>query len=557
MSYLQQYVRQLKPRNESYTPPVSKVQNFLAEAKGQVLGNDEFYKYGGERARLFLKHIEDEVPFETVDGKTTTIKWINDSDKDKFEAAIGTEKAAFNSSLKSGNRFKPTFVTPKGDTLKVTDLVKTAAYGGKGGTGEPRGADWEDIITHHYNNVIGKLGHDKNATAKVKEKWENKDNIGQTIAENFVELIGKSAMTQYGAGKSKANLSDFWLNPAEGVVGGTDGTPKTDMYNKYYNISLKKAGGSQLASGGKGETLSTFYAALEHFSEDKRGDKVISGIMSAIEKNFKKLSTSFSKDQLEKISKSKEKQKELSDKDKAAFDQYITTEAFHKKLNKALDSELNKVTSNSEFKEWFIFEAMSGYKKFKKQQAVSSVCIEFNADTGSVSEFYKVTSDGKKGGLSGITSVSGDIKSVAGKAKIFAAWKSQAGNPYSSLRISNSYDPFNHNYDNTTLMGCIRKTIHEDKISQAFLIEETQQQLDEFKFIGRTFDKLKKMGKNAILWVKNLIGKILKAVSDALNKIKQMGEKMFSGLFKFLGIKPEVKASLPKNLNGFIYGMAD
>ena len=31
---LQQYVRQLKPRNEFYTPPVEKVQTFLAEGKG-------------------------------------------------------------------------------------------------------------------------------------------------------------------------------------------------------------------------------------------------------------------------------------------------------------------------------------------------------------------------------------------------------------------------------------------------------------------------------------------------------------------------------------------
>ena len=30
---LQQYVRQVKPRNESYIPPVDKVQSFLTEAK--------------------------------------------------------------------------------------------------------------------------------------------------------------------------------------------------------------------------------------------------------------------------------------------------------------------------------------------------------------------------------------------------------------------------------------------------------------------------------------------------------------------------------------------
>ena len=63
------------------------------------------------------------------------------------------------------------------------------------------------------------------------------------------------------------------------------------------------------------------------------------------------------------------------------------------------------------------------------------------------------------------------------------------------------------------------------------------------------------MGKNAILWAKNLITKIMKAIKNALNKIKQMGEKMFEGAIKFLGIKPDIKASLPSDLNGFIYGM--
>ena len=31
---LQQYIRQVKPRNESYTPPVDKVQNLLVEGTG-------------------------------------------------------------------------------------------------------------------------------------------------------------------------------------------------------------------------------------------------------------------------------------------------------------------------------------------------------------------------------------------------------------------------------------------------------------------------------------------------------------------------------------------
>jgi hypothetical protein len=217
-------------------------------------------------------------------------------------------------------------------------------------------------------------------------------------------------------------------------------------------------------------------------------------------------------------------------------------------------SELNNIPKAKEFKEWFVFEAMSGYSKFKEPLAVSSVCIEFSADNGKVTKFIEVTPGGKTGGLAGAPTISGGITKISGKVKFYAAWKSGGGNPYSVLRVSGDGKDFE--YDDTTLIGCVRKTIYEDKISQAFLTEETEQ-LDEFKFIGRTFDRLKRMGKNAILWAKNLITKIMKAIKDALNKIKKMGKKMFEGAIKFLGIKPDVKASLPSDLNGFIYGMAE
>ena len=102
-----------------------------------------------------------------------------------------------------------------------------------------------------------------------------------------------------------------------------------------------------------------------------------------------------------------------------------------------------------------------------------------------------------------------------------------------------------------TLRGCIRKTIAEDRISQAFLKEEVEE-LDEFRFIGRAFDRIKKMGKDAILWVKNLITKILKAVQQALDKIKKMGKKVFEGIFKFIGIEPTVRTSITGEIEGFV-----
>ena len=548
---LQKYVRQVKPRNESYIPNIEKIQNFLYEAR--EMNPKELAKYGGKRARTLQKAIKDGTPLETDKGEFS-LTWIDDSDKQKFDTAIGGEASDYGSSLKSGSRFKKVFKNEKGDEFTIKQLVKSDMFGGRGGSGEPSGADWEDIITHHYNLLIGSPGHDSNATKAVQEKWDDFDIIGEKIAQNFIKEIGKSGMTQYGAGKSKSNLSDFWKNPAEGIPGGTDGTPKTDMYNKNYQVSLKKAGGSQLASGSKGETLATFYAALQHLSLTSEGQEIMNNIMKAIQDNFEKLSTTKTKDEMDAISKDKRKQKGLSDKDQTALTGYITTDEFHKKFNKEMLSDLNSIPKSKEFKEWFVFEAMSGFSKFKEPLAISSVCMEFSADNGNITKFIEVTDGGKAAGLKGTPTISGGIKTISGKVKFYAAWKSGGGNPYSVLRVSGDDKDFE--YDDTTLIGCIRKTIYEDKISQAFLTEETGQ-LDEFRFIGRTFDRLKKMGKDAILWAKNLITKIMKAVKNALDKIKKMGKKMFEGAIKFLGIKPDVKASLPSDLNGFIYGMAN
>ena len=541
---LNRFVRQLNPIQEKNTNYVDRVQNLY---EVNYLNAPELAKYGGIRARTLDKAIQDGTPLETTKG-TFPLTWISDSDRKKFATAIGKDKEDYDAVLKSRSNFKPIFKNKDEEEFKIKDIVKNKMFGGEGSSGQPKGADWEDIITHHYNNLIGKPGHDPKATEAVKEKWDDFDDIGKKIAENFKGRGLTEPMIQYGAGKSKSNLSPFWQNPAEGVKGGTDGTPKTDMYTSNYQISLKKAGGSQLASGGQGETLATFYAALQHFSIDKSGAVVINEVMGAIKDNFKKLTTSYTKTDLEKISKDKKKQGKLAPTDKTALKQYITTEKFHKDFNKEITPKLDKITDAKKFKEWFIFEAMSGYSKFKEKRAVASVCMEFSADSGKVTKFIQVAPKGLTKGLSK-ASLSGEIKTIASGAKIYAAWKSSGGNPYSVLRVS-SYGE-DENFDEMTLRGCIRKTIHEDKISQAFLREEVGQ-LDEFKFIGRAFDRIKKMGKNAILWVKNLITKIMKAVTQALNKIKKMGKKIFEAIFKFVGLEATVGSTIPNEIKGFV-----
>ena len=538
--------RQLRPREHKSVNQQEKIQELFLYEK--AMDPNEFAKYGGKRANILLKAIDDNTPIETDSG-TFPLTWIDNSDRDKLKTAIGGDKEKYAVVFKSGTRFKPILKNEDGKEFTVKQIVKTAMFGGKGSSGEPSGADWEDIITHHYNVLIGKPGFDPSATKAVEEKWDDFDEIGQTIAKNFDKVLGGTGMVQYGAGKSSSNLSDFWRNPAKGVKGGTDGTPKTDMYTSNYQISLKKAGGSQLASGGQGETLSTFYAALQHFSTDKAGTTIINDTMKEIQDNFTKLTTSYSKGDLEKIARDKKKQGKLSDKDKTALEEFITTEEFHKKFNNEMIPKLNEISDAKEFKEWFIFEAMSGYSKFREKKAIASVCMEFNANNGSVTKFIEVTPKGRSAGISGAPQVSGKIKKVAGGAKLYASWKSSGGNPYSVLRVNSVGE--DDNYDEMTLRGCIRKTIAEDKISQALLKEEVEE-LDEFRFIGRAFDRIKKMGKDAILWVKNLITKILKAVQQALDKIKRMGKKVFEGIFNFIGIEPTVRTSIPGEIEGFV-----
>jgi len=74
----------------------------------------------------------------------------------------------------------------------------------------------------------------------------------------------------------------------------------------------------------------------------------------------------------------------------------------------------------------------------------------------------------------------------------------------------------------------------------------------------KTFAKLKSVGKNALNWLKNLIGKIMKKVKQTLDNIKKLGAKVFEALFEFLGIElKSAKASLPTDISGFVYGMTD
>jgi len=411
----------------------------------------------------------------------------------------------------------------------------------------PAGADWESIITDKYNE-FNKLTSDNAATNHAQQFYPTYEGVGLEIAKDLTNIIGKSAMIQYGADSS--GLSPFWTS-----YGGSNKTPKTDAYTKTHNISLKKKGGSQLMSAAKGEAIATFYAALEYMGADRGNKKEVDSIMGQIEEGFDKVATKMSKDALDKLSKDQEAQKNMSLEDKSALEKYLSVENFHKELNKEIKEHLN-FENNAKFMEYFTFEAMSGRKKFASTQPVASSCIEFDIDKGSISKFIPLTKDGKNTGLTDTPSVSTQVKSIAKQVKLYVAWKSSSGNPYSSFRagVEGKVQLAESAEVSYTFADIVRDTIRNDKFVRQHvsnLLEETIQ-LDEFEILRKAAQKIKKVAGQAVSFIKRIFGKIFKKTKAVIKQIAKIGKKAFSTLLKFFGVEVSTaRATIPKTVEQF------
>ena len=119
MSYLQKYVREVRPRNESYTPPVDKVQNFFESnlSKADVAKRDN--------KNVLQDIINNQTPLETEKGEVS-ISWIDNANK------IAFENDDFDTAFPSST---PVFITSKGDKIRITQITKTDTFGGGKGSG--------------------------------------------------------------------------------------------------------------------------------------------------------------------------------------------------------------------------------------------------------------------------------------------------------------------------------------------------------------------------------------------------------------------------------------
>jgi len=530
--------REVRNNRNTYQDPLEKIQTVMQEAYttpiSVVKDVKAFVKYADYTQKDLNKLIQ-YLKSLRLGPSTDLIPLVGDPSNGNFKIRHAKGDAALVKKIENWVK------------ENVPPLVKYMGFGQgspKIGTPDPKGADWESLITDKYNNLVG--GNDPEASQHAQTFYPDYDEAAEKVAKSFnKQLKMTTPMTQYGGGGGRSNLSAGWIDH-----GGTNGTPKTDMYTKQYNISLKKKGGSQLASGGKGETIATFYAALEYLGEDRSSAKEIDKIMSMIEKNFAKIKNrQLTAGTATKIIAGKKKV-DLTPKLKGDLELFSTTEAFHKELNAEITKNLN-FEKKPDFLKWYCFEAMSGYKKFSNTTSIASICVEFDAKTGAISKAIPVTSDGKASGLSGIPTASKEVQSISSKMKVFAAWKTGDGSPASVLRVFPETNSFK---------GIILNELYNDKVANKVMVDLHEEILqgDEFFLIENIFNKIKEFTPKAKNWLNNIYKKIVMKVKAALDNIKKLGAKLFEKLFEFFNIAIDaVKESFPKDLYGFVYGMVE
>ena len=212
--------------------------------------------------------------------------------------------------------------------LKAEDYEAAIVMGFHEITGQQLDVEGSGIGKKTYD-VIEANPDVKEAGVKIAKAVKSHFNLGdKTKAEQF--------------GRAKSVLTDFWKS-----YGGTDTTPKTDILIGDKRLSLK-IGDAQLMSGGKAESLATFYAAVEEVGEDIKKDK-----------NYK-----LTEDVINSFVTSTTAPSQIRPLIKSGENEIINkAEAAHKNAMKVLG---DLFANNRDFKIAFAREAMSGFAKYGK-----------------------------------------------------------------------------------------------------------------------------------------------------------------------------------------------
>lgn len=295
----------------------------------------------------------------------------------------------------------------------------------------------------------------------------------------------------------KEATTEFWFDE----TGKEKDEPKTDLlsFDKKLKLSAKK-GPAQLMSAVQRESKATVLAAANTVGLDKKIKKSILDAVSQMAVNTKtdKLNTA----ELRK-SDPKKLKSEINKNAKKILD--IATAA-NAKLQKELDKAF---TANPEFKKAFVYEAMTGEKKFGTASPAEANCvIAFNNDFTQVKiEDISELSSPMVAKVANLTKLVVGFKSVSRKQK----GEKVGYTFFSSVRL--------------TLKDLVEKQESLDEVLNSNQINEIDI-LDKIKqFFSYLYEKF---------------NKLIDFISDGIKKIEELLKEGIEKVLDFLGYEMEV-----------------
>ena len=354
---------------------------------------------------------------------------------------------------------------------------------------------------------------------KAKDTYGLKQNtyeIGAPIAEKIADDIRKttkaSANSLIHFGSGAGQLNPKWL--------GSNGTPKTDLYSTDgINISLKQKGGSQVMSGYKEETISTFYAAMDSMGD--KAPKEINKLVAQLDPVLKKITVPGNVNTIINSIKGKSMPKGVKAQvgnSKRVMDIKFDKREYAAKQAEIVDwknsmKELNPVfreffEDNQEFRRYFVYEADTGDFKFAPDKyANSNWMVEFDPEYGTNNNIVQLSL--------GNNIPAPFIDKLAKKVQVRISPKTPTGSKVSAQGTSST-------------VGSFRLTVAENK--GGFDTFETMMIREQAKFTESllTEDVLTEAGLFSKLktWLSKLYYKVIK-------KIKQIAKLGYEALLSF------------------------
>ena len=402
--------------------------------------------------------------------------------------------------------FTKTLELPDGKRVRVASSNRGGGnaelfiHSKKGGA-TPTGEDWEALIICAYNGI----DENSNEWKRAQVFWSNYGEDAKKIANSFSGIIKSSKLSQLGS--STAAIKPDW--------GGTNKTPKTDILgNNNERISLKKAGGSQLMSAGKEETLATFHAAMKMMGDGNPAS--LKSFLDTLETKMGTMSERGTITALQQLRDSGETLTPAQEKAVAEMEQL--------QLNAAeITKDMAEIFKDMYFKTCFCFEAATGTNKFADKDAIANKLIEFE-DSGKITAHLPMN-------------VINDAKVLASKNSFFVSFKtgSSTSKPYLSLRTKQIAK--SKLVEVTTFRDIINEEFNRYNFGEQILLEGDRQQLDEFQIFDKLIRGVKNVSSKVKDQVTSILNNIMKRIKEAISYIKTLGANMFNAITNFLGME--------------------